>query len=61
VLERDYILNRQKEGITTAKKKIHPDRFDEVFKEWKAGIITGVDAMSLTLKNKASYSRIMSE
>lgn len=57
-LERDYILDRQREGITVAKKNIHPVRVDEVFKEWKAGIITGVDAMhKLNMTRTKFYQR----
>lgn len=57
-LERDYILDRQREGITVAKKNIHPGRVDEVFKEWKAGIITGVDAMhKLNMTRTKFYQR----
>ena len=51
-LEREYILQRQREGIVIAKQQgkyagrkavIHPD-FDKVVAKWRAGEITAVQA-----------------
>ena len=52
-LEREYILQRQREGIDIAKQQdkytgrkpiTHPD-FDRVIAQWKRGEITAVEAM----------------
>src|SRR5699024_12042423 len=52
-LEREYILQRQREGIEIAKQQgkytgrqpvVHPD-FDKVTAQWKRGELTAVQAM----------------
>ena len=55
-LERENILERQKEGILIAKerglyqgkpkKKIDRQKFEELVKEWRAGKMTAVDCMN---------------
>lgn len=68
-LERDYILQRQAEGIAIAKqlgkykgrKKIDVDRskFQDIYQEWKNGEITAVKAMSrLNLTRNTFYRRV---
>jgi len=68
-LERDYILQRQAEGIVVAKqlgkykgrKKIEVDksRFQGIYLEWRRGEITAVKAMSrLNLTRNAFYRRV---
>ena len=52
-LEREYILQRQREGIEIAKsegkykgrKPIEPPEFDAVYKKWREGQVTAVEAM----------------
>ena len=64
-LEREYILQRQREGIEIAKqhgkykgrKPIeHPD-FDEVVSRWKKGEITAVEARKRLGMSKATFYR----
>lgn len=64
-LEREYILQRQREGIEIAKqhgkykgrKPIeHPD-FDEVVSRWRNGEITAVEARKLLGMSKATFYR----
>lgn len=68
-LEREYILDRQREGIKIARqngkyrgrKPIDVDRekFEEVYRRWKAGEIKGVAAMKeLDLKPSTFYRRV---
>ena len=68
-LERDYILQRQSEGIVIAKqqgkykgrKRIEPDngRFEAIYKLWKSGEITAVKAMArLNLSKNTFYRRV---
>lgn len=66
-LERDYILQRQAEGIAIAKqegkykgrKKIQNDKFEKVYRDWKAGNLTGVRAMELLgMKRNTFYRRV---
>jgi DNA invertase Pin-like site-specific DNA recombinase len=68
-LERESILERQKEGIAIAKeaglykgkqkKKIDRERFEAVVKEWRADTITAVEAMKkLDLKPNTFYRRV---
>ena len=66
-LEREYILQRQREGIAVAKangvyrgrKPIeHPD-FDRVTAQWRAGEITAVEAMRrLDMKSSTFYRKV---
>lgn len=68
-LEREYILDRQREGIKIARqngkyrgrKAIDVDRgkFEEVYRRWKSGEIKGVAAMrELDLKPSTFYRRV---
>ena len=66
-LERDYILQRQREGIEVAKTKgvytgrkpvVHAD-FDTVVRKWRAGQITAVEAMKrLNMKPSTFYRKV---
>lgn len=66
-LEREYILQRQQEGIAIAKEQgkykgrkpiIHPD-FDKVVSKWQAGDITAVEAMGrLNMKPSTFYRKV---
>ena len=66
-LERDYILQRQREGIEVAKTKgvytgrkpvVHAD-FDAVVRKWRAGQITAVEAMKrLNMKPSTFYRKV---
>ena len=65
-LERDYILQRQREGIEVAKTKgvytgrkpvVHAD-FDAVVRKWRTGQITAVEAMKrLNMKPSTFYRK----
>ena len=64
-LEREYILQRQREGIAIAKKQgkytgrkaaVYPD-FDKVVALWQAGEITAVQAMKKLGISKSSFYR----
>lgn len=68
-LEREQILQRQREGIAEAKKrgvykgrvpiKIDEKRFKEVCKRWTDGEITAVEAMrKLNLSSNTFYRRV---
>jgi len=66
-LEREYILQRQAEGIAIAKqagkyggrKKIVSDRFEKTCAEWKSGQITAKKAMDLLgMKRNTFYRRV---
>ena len=66
-LEREYILDRQKEGIAIAKqegkyqgrKKIENDKLEKIYKEWKADNISAVRAMELLgMKRNTFYRRV---
>lgn len=66
-LEREYILQRQMEGIAIAKqegkykgrKKIENDKFEKVYRDWKAQNITAVRAMEiLGMKRNTFYRRV---
>ena len=66
-LEREYILQRQREGIAIAKTKGKytgrkpmplPDNFERVVARWRAGEITAAEAMRQTgLKANTFYRR----
>lgn len=68
-LEREYILQRQAEGIAIAKqegkykgrKKIENDKFEKIYKEWKADNITAVRAMELLGMKRNTFYRRVSE
>ena len=66
-LERDYILQRQREGIEIAKAKgvykgrkpIERDNFDAVVAVWRKGEITAVEAMRrLDMKPSTFYRKV---
>lgn len=68
-LERESILQRQKEGIAIAKEKgkyrgrkpieINRKAFEAICKSWRAGEITGVEAASRAgLKKNTFYRRV---
>ena len=66
-LEREYILQRQREGIAIAKEQGKytgrkpmplPDNFEQVVSRWRAGEITTAEAMRQTgLKPNTFYRR----
>ena len=64
-LEREYILQRQREGIEIAKRQgkytgrqpvDHPD-FDKVTAQWRSGELTAVQAMKRLGMSKATFCR----
>ena len=68
-LERDYILDRQREGIAVAKAKgvykgrqaiaVDVKAFESIYKSWKAEEITAKKAMQkLSLKPNTFYRRV---
>ena len=66
-LEREYILQRQKEGIAIAKEKgvykgrkpIEHPKFNEVVSLWKSGTITATEAMKrLDMKPSTFYRKV---
>lgn len=66
-LEREHILLRQAEGIEIAKtqgkykgrQKIVSDKFEKIYKEWKAENITATRAMDmLDMKRNTFYRRV---
>lgn len=68
-LEREYILQRQREGIALAKekgiykgrKRIMPDNFDKVYNKWQKGELTAVSAMRQLGMSKSTFYRRVSE
>jgi len=66
-LEREYILQRQKEGIAIAKEKgvykgrkpIECPKLTEVVSIWRSGEITAVEAMKrLNMKPSTFYRKV---
>lgn len=68
-LEREYILDRQREGIEIARQNgkykgrkpiaVDREKFEEVYRRWKAGEVKGVEAMrELDLKPSTFYRRV---
>ncbi len=66
-LEREYILQRQREGIAIARdrgiyrgrKPIERVNFQQVVGQWKSGCITAVEAMKrLDLKSSTFYRKV---
>lgn len=68
-LEREYLLDRQREGIEIARQNgkykgrkpitVDGEKFEEVYRRWKAGEIKGVAAMrELDLKPSTFYRRV---
>ena len=64
-LEREYILQRQQEGIAVAKTQgkykgrkpiVHPE-FDRVIAQWRHGNLTAVQAMRKLGMSKATFYR----
>lgn len=64
-LEREYILQRQREGIAIAKeqrkykgrKAIEPPDFERVTEKWKSGQLTAVQAMRQLGISKTTFYR----
>ena len=64
-LEREYILQRQREGIAIAKdngvykgrKPIHPPEFEKVMAKWRRGEITAAEAMRQMGISKSTFYR----
>ena len=64
-LEREYILQRQREGIAIAKeqgrytgrKAVQPPNFDRVAAQWRRGEITAVTAMRTLNMSKTTFYR----
>lgn len=64
-LEREYILQRQREGIEIAKaqgkykgrKPISAPDFDKVVTQWRRGELTAVQAMKRLGMSKATFYR----
>lgn len=69
-LEREYILQRQREGIAIAKKQgkykgrkpIVSPEFEQVIAKWKSGTITAAEAMrTLHMSKSTFYRRVKQE
>lgn len=69
-LERDYILDRQKEGIASAHarglkfgrpKAEKPEQWDTVYQQWKAKEITAVKAMEMLGLKKSTFYKLLKE
>jgi DNA invertase Pin-like site-specific DNA recombinase len=67
--ERKQMLERQREGIEIAKREgkykgrkpleVNPDKFSKVYKRWKSGEFTAIEAMAvLGLKRGTFYRRV---
>ena len=64
-LEREYILQRQREGIAIAKKEgkyrgrkpIDPPELMSVLRQWREGQVTAVDAMKKLGMSKSTFYR----
>ncbi len=64
-LEREYILQRQREGIAVAKeqgkytgrKPNTPQNFEGVVKQWRKGEITAAEAMRVLRMSKSTFYR----
>lgn len=64
-LEREYILQRQQEGIAIAKaegkyrgrKPIERPNFDAVVKQWQEGRISASEAMKMLRMTKTTFYR----
>lgn len=64
-LEREYILQRQREGIAIAKaqgkytgrKRIERSNFDAVEKLWRAGAISAAEAMRRLDMSRSTFYR----
>jgi DNA invertase Pin-like site-specific DNA recombinase len=68
-LEREYILQRQKEGIAIAivqgkykgRKRIENVNFDAVYDKWQSREVTAVEAMKILNMKKSTFYRRVSE
>ncbi len=70
-LERDYLLQRQREGIEEAKRagkytgrkpiEVNASRFRDVYRAWKAGEITAVKAQRLLGLTSSTFYRKVKE
>lgn len=68
-LDRDYIRDRQREGIAIAKgrgvykgrKRIEYEKFDSVYTDWKEGRMTAVRAMALLRMTRSTFYRRVAE
>ena len=64
-LEREYILQRQREGIAIAKelgkykgrKPIQVPEFEQVIAKWRSGTITAAEAMRTLHVSKSTFYR----
>ena len=64
-LEREYILQRQREGIAIAKaqgkyrgrKPLQVPEFEQVTSKWKSGTITAAEAMRTLHMTKTTFYR----
>ena len=64
-LEREYILQRQREGIAiareqgkyTGRKPIQTPEFEQVVRDWRSGRITAVEAMRTLHMSKTTFYR----
>ena len=64
-LEREYILQRQREGIAIAKeqgkykgrKPIQVPEFEQVIAKWRSGAITAAEAMRTLHMTKTTFYR----
>ena len=64
-LEREYILQRQREGIAIAReqgrykgrKSLDIPEFEQVVKSWRSGRITAVEAMRTLHMSKTTFYR----
>lgn len=68
-LEREYILQRQREGIAIAKqqgkykgrKRIESPDFNRVVSKWRAGEITATKAMEILGMRRSTFYRRLNE
>ena len=68
-LEREYILQRQREGIAiareqgkyTGRKPIQTPEFEQVVRDWRSGRITAVEAMRTLHMSKTTFYRRVKE
>lgn len=69
-LERDYIKERQLEGIAVAKEQgkykgrkpiEYPKQWDKYYKMWKAGSIKAVDAMKILELKKTTFYKLVKQ
>lgn len=68
-LEREYILQRQREGIAVAKaqgkykgrRRIEKKNFGEIYNKWRKNEITAVEAMKILNMKKSTFYRRVNE